>query len=155
MLVLSHGQSSVKRDFSVNKGMLTRNLAKDSLVAYRTVYDGAKREIDRQYSETKCCIASEAKRKDVSQISVTKSMLILCRSARSKYQQYLHDAKKTEARRKMKGRQKLKNNYPIYEIKNKMKLESTVNILQKETVDKAVEVEKKMKLDLLSKSNAF
>ena len=36
-----------------------------------------------------------------------------------------------------------------------MKLKSTVNILQKETDDKAVEAEKKMKLDLLSKSNAF
>ena len=39
ILVLSHGQASVERDFSVNKELEVENLANESLVAQRIVCD--------------------------------------------------------------------------------------------------------------------
>ena len=39
LLVLSHGQASVERDFSVNKELEVENLANQSLVAQRLVCD--------------------------------------------------------------------------------------------------------------------
>lgn len=155
MLILSHGQSAVERGFSINKDMLTPNLAKESLVSYRTVYDGAKREIDRKNSEAAAETKTEAKKLDVSKVTVTKKMLSDCRAARSRYQQYLDDAKKLEALEKENERKTEIEKELSNLRKNKRKLESSIVTMQKDADDIALEAEKKRKIELLSKSNAF
>ncbi|KAJ8887333.1 hypothetical protein PR048_013548 [Dryococelus australis] len=40
VLILSHGNASVERGFSVNKELVVENQAQKSLVAQRQVYDG-------------------------------------------------------------------------------------------------------------------
>ena len=65
MLILSHGQASIKRGFSENKDILKSNMGTDTLVAYRTAHDGIK----YQY-----CAIEE---------SMTKDLLSSCRHAYS------------------------------------------------------------------------
>ena len=40
LLTLSHAQAQVERGYSTNKDILSTNMAKESVVAYRQVYDG-------------------------------------------------------------------------------------------------------------------
>ena len=77
LLLLSHGQASVERGFSVNKQIRTDNLAEDSFVAKRIICDhvtsvGGLQNID----------ASD------------KHLLLAASSPRQKYSSYMEDEKK-------------------------------------------------------------
>lgn len=82
-------------------------------------------------------------------------MLSDCRAARSRYQQYLDDAKKLEALEKENERKTEIEKELSNLRKNKRKLESSIVTMQKDADDIALEAEKKRKIELLSKSNAF
>mgnify|MGYP003471112127 FL=1 len=78
LLLLSHGQATVERGFSVNKNVTTENLSKESLIAQRLIIDNIRR------------VGGPHK------IVITKGLLAFASSARQKYWQYLDD-KKQEA----------------------------------------------------------
>ena len=74
LLVLSHGQATVKRGFSINKQVETHNIQEESVVAKRTI----------------CDYVSYVGR--IQNIDVTDKKLILAATAaRQKYSAYLND----------------------------------------------------------------
>ena len=77
LLLLSHGQASVERGFSVNKQVELDNLTKDSFVAKRLICDHV-------------TSAGGLKNIDTS----NKALLLAASSARRKYQNYLEDQQK-------------------------------------------------------------
>lgn len=81
LLILSHGQASVERGFSINKASEVENLKESSYVARRTVHDYI------TYCGT------------IHDIPITKELRMSASSARMKYMQYLEDerAKKNAA----------------------------------------------------------
>ena len=138
VLILSHGQSSIERGFSTNNKIVDDNMAKITLEAFRRVYDGLK-----QYQM------------DLADIPISKKMLETCRGARKRYQQHLDEEKKKKAASQT-GIQKqaLKDENKAEKGKKRL-LESSIDVLTKEADDLAKQAEKKMKMDLLVKSNAF
>lgn len=79
VLVLSHGQASVERGFSVNEDMLVPNLKKETLIGLRIVYDTVK-SLNIKVSEFK----------------ITDEMLKYCSSAKSRYNLHILDEKKSQ-----------------------------------------------------------
>jgi hypothetical protein len=76
--LLSHGQVSVERGFSVNKEVSVWHLAETSLIAKRTIVDD---------------ISSVG---GFLKVDYCKGLLLSTSSARSKYYQYLDDKKEVE-----------------------------------------------------------
>ena len=76
LLTLSHGQAQVERGFSTNKDILSTNMAEESVVACRQVYDG----IQSLGVLMEQCITSE--------------MLKHCKSAHSRHKTRMEDKKK-------------------------------------------------------------
>ena len=79
ILTLSHGQSTIERGFPVNKEVCGFNMYPETLIAWRSVYDGIKQLGG-----------------DVHEILITKDMLSSCWSARQRYDIYLSDLKKNK-----------------------------------------------------------
>ena len=71
LLVLSHGQASVERGFSVNKELEVENLANQSLVAQRLVCDHIN------------AVGG------IFNVSITQPLLTSCSAARKRYERYL------------------------------------------------------------------
>ena len=68
IFVLSHGQSSIERGFSVNKDLLVENLNLQSLIGQRTVYDyffssDLSKSCKSAYSRYKAALDEKSKRK--------------------------------------------------------------------------------------------
>lgn len=80
ILLLSHRQARVERDFSMNEDMLLTNMKKEALIGLKTVYDAMK-SLDIK----------------VHQFTVTDNILKSCHQAREKYDIYLMDMKTEEA----------------------------------------------------------
>ena len=55
LLLLSHGQATVERGFSVNKNVTTENLSKESLMAERLIIDNIRRTSIRSSLLKGCC----------------------------------------------------------------------------------------------------
>ena len=154
VLMMSHGQSTVERGFSTNKDILKTNMGKETLKAFRIVYDGLvnapkERNTDKETGE------KEKGQLDVSQITVTKKMLEACRNARRKYDAYLEEEKMKKVASVEETRKKTVQEQLTTLKGKKRKLESCAETLLKEADDLAQEAEKKMKWDLVTKSNAF
>ena len=92
---------------------------------------------------------------DVSQITVTKKMMEACRNARRKYDAYLEEEKRKKVASVEETRKKTVQEQLTTLKGKKRKLESCAETLLKEADDLAQEAEKKMKWDLVTKSNAF
>ena len=118
LLLLSHGQASIERGFSVNKDVLTCNMSKKTLVAQRMVADAV----------------SSYK---VYKVNITKEMLSSCKAARMRYSLYLEDQSKTKATSETLERKE----YLLEQIESskskKIKLESSVKRLLLEADDLA------------------
>ena len=138
LLVLSHGQAIIERGFSVNSDVLHTNMAAKTIVSRRIVHD-----------------AIHSENCDVHEIDIPGEMLKACHHARSQYQGYLDEEKKKNASKEQdEAKRKLRDD--LSDARNKKtQIESTVATLMKEADSFAVEAEKKQKMDLLSKSNAF
>lgn len=117
VLMMSHGQSTVERVFSTNKDILKTNMGKETLKAYRIVYDGLVNAPKMKTSEDKQAKDKQAKDKqanetdkgyqlDVSLIPVTKKMMEACRNARQKYDAYLEEQKRKKVASAEKTRKK-------------------------------------------------
>ena len=79
-LLLSHGQATIERGFSVNKEVVIENQQTKSLIARRLIKDHI------------------IQAGGILQVSITKQMMISVRSARSRYSQYLADKKECEVK---------------------------------------------------------
>ena len=136
--MLSHGQSSIKRGFSTSKDIVEDNMNKATLEGFRRVYDGLKQfELD------------------LADTPISKRMLDTCRGARSRYQQFLDEEKKKKTASQAEVKKPALKDDIKAEKERKGKSESNIGVLTKEADELAKQAEKKMKMVLLVKSNAF
>lgn len=154
VLMISHGQSSVKRGSYTNKDILKTNLRNKSLKASRIVYGLVNApkmsDVDKQPSEKK-----NGYQLGVPQISVSENMTEACRNSQKQYDAYLEEEKRKEVANTEETRKKTVQEQLTSLKKKKRKLESCVETLLKEADDLPQEAKKKVKWDLVSKSNAF
>ena len=87
-LLLSHGQATIERGFSVNKEVVIENQQTKSLIARRLIKDHI------------------IQAGGILQVSITKQMMISVRSARSRYSQYLADKKECEVKERAQMKRK-------------------------------------------------
>lgn len=154
LLILSHRQSAVERGFSTNKDMLATNLGKEGLAALRTVHDGVKNIYEVKNEENKK-MGIKKEVNDVTAVPITKTMLETCRGSRTRYQNFVEEQtkqKKTAAKDAKKS--ELLNDLSKLRA-GKRKLEISIESLENEANDLAIQAELKMKLTILSKSNAL
>lgn len=107
-LIISHGNASVERGFSVNKTILVENLKEQSLVNQRIVYDGIK------------------SLGGVENIQIDKRMMLAVRGARQRYRRDLEDKKKYLDKQavKVQEKRKLENELQqLQHMKKKIRLE--------------------------------
>jgi len=89
-LLLSHGQATIERGFSLNKELVVENQQEQSLVARRVIKDHILHV------------------KGVTNINITRVMVLAARSARSKYTHYRYLTKKKKQQEKEKQDKKRK-----------------------------------------------
>ena len=87
-LILSHGQASIGRGFSVNRHMEVDNLNSHSLINLRAVYDYIK------YVG------------GIENITISKALLVGAAAGRQKYHAYLDEQKRKEEKAKKKNKRK-------------------------------------------------
>lgn len=137
LLVLSHGQASVERGFSVNKEIEVENLREHSLVAQRIICDHLR------------AVGG------VLNVPITKKLLAAAASSRQKYEKHLQDQrdKKKTDEEKRKRKHVLDEIGELKEKKKRMKLD--IDSLVQSADDLGVKAEETGKLNLIAKSNAL
>jgi len=101
-LLLSHGQATVERGFSINKEMVVENQQEQSLVARRVIKDHILHV------------------KGVTNINITRAMVLAARSARSKYTHYLSQKKEQKEKEKIDKKRKA-DTEAVRELEDKRK----------------------------------
>ena len=110
-LLLSHGQATIERGFSVNKEVVIENQQTKSLIARHLIKDHI------------------IQAGGILQVSITKQMMISVRSARSRYSQYLADKKECEVKERAQMKRKAELD-EIEELRMKTKrLKSDIDAL--------------------------
>lgn len=111
VLVLSHGNASLERGFSINKECLVENQRDVSLIAIRQVYDAV--------------LAAGG----VEKVSITKGLVHSVRNARSRYSEALNKQKADKKVEQHAEREKKRRQDIVKELENKKKklLEETNN----------------------------
>ena len=135
LLILSHGQATVERGFSVNKDVSTENLSEHNLVAKRTIKDYLNHigGIDK--------------------LVIEKPLLDYCHGARQQYLRYLDQKKDNEAEKK-KGEKRKCAEEELHELKQKIKkAKQSVDYLVSEADKCAARAEEKQVLKILMLSN--
>lgn len=137
LLVLSHGQASVERGFSINKELIVENQKEASLVAQRLIV-GHIRAVG-----------------GVTNVQLTKELLISVSGARQRYHSYLDDQKRANA--KEKGVQKRKALADeLDELKKKRaRVQNDIGELEKSADEYADKAESSGKLTFITKSNSL
>ncbi|KAK1898782.1 Occludin [Dissostichus eleginoides] len=133
LLVLSHGQASVERRFSINKELIVENQKEASLVAQRLIV-GHIRSVG-----------------GVTNVQLTKELLISVSGARQRYHSYLDDQKRANA--KEKGVQKRKALADeLDELKKKRaRVQNDIGALEKSADEYADKAESSGKLTFITK----
>jgi hypothetical protein len=135
--LLSHGQASVERGFSVNKEVSVEHLAETSLIAQITIVEH---------------ISSVG---GFLKVDYCKELLLSAYSARSKYYQYL-DEKKKEAENNTRNNRKRKVIDAILDIeKKKKRMENDTKVLNKSAEEYVGKTENKRKFRLIAKSKSM
>jgi hypothetical protein len=137
VLILSHGQASVERGFSVNKQIETENMKGRTIIAQRIV----------------CEYISVLG--GVTKLDVSKDLLQYAAGARQKWQQFLED----QRRNRNKNNEDLKRKLITDELKElkikKQRLLEDIESLTKSADRFAERAETSSSLTLISKSNSF
>lgn len=137
ILILSHGQATVERGFSINKETIVENLKKRSVVARRLIIDAVR------------------KAGGPTKLPITKELLCYASNARKMYHAYLETERAATERAKVAEKRKAE----IQEIEDlkvkRQRLQKDVDFLEKSANEKADEAEKKGCLPLLTQSNAL
>eukprot|EP00731_Ephydatia_muelleri_P014923 Em0008g643a len=135
-LLLSHGQATIERGFSVNKEVVIENQQTKSLIARRLIKDHI------------------IQAGGILQVSITKQMMISVRSARSRYSQYLADKKECEVKERAQMKRKAELD-AIEELRMKTKrLKSDIDALHI-SVKYAEKCETTGDLTYIAKSNSL
>ena len=139
ILILSHGQATVERGFSINSALIVENLKEESVVSQRLVFDA---------------IAAEG---GVLSVPITKSLLSYAQAARQKYMTYLDEQKVKRAAVVTDVNAKRKFEADALEKleSKRRRLENDVKALQASADELADSAESSGDLTLLSKSNAL
>jgi len=101
-LLLSHGQATIERGFSINKLLVVENQQEQSLVARRVFKDHILHV------------------KDVTHINITHAVVLAARSARSKYTHYLTQKKQQQEKEKQDKKRKAETD-AVRELEDKRK----------------------------------
>ncbi|KAK5874614.1 hypothetical protein PBY51_019545 [Eleginops maclovinus] len=136
-LILSHGQASVERGFSVNKEVMVENLKEHSLIAQRVIHDHV------------LIIGG------LHNVGYSKELFLSASAARQKYHMYLDE----ERRQKQDQQKALKRKTLMEEVSEmkakKKRMEEDVRVLMKSADGNAEKAEATGKLSLISKSNGL
>lgn len=140
LLLLSHGQATVERGFSINKEVETCNMQADTIIAHRQVCD---------YVEM--CGG-------VCKVPITKELLNSVSSARSRYRAHLEEERKKKQKTEQ-GRKRKRAEDDIETVKKKRKTLTDICQSLSDEADKLSEqAEKKSGVrmaELVTKSNAM
>ncbi|KAG1672086.1 hypothetical protein GQR58_016157 [Nymphon striatum] len=137
ILVMSHGQASVERGFSINKEIEVENMKEHTLVARRMVCDHVNTV------------------KGVTSVDINKSLLLSVKHSRKKYEQYLEQQRVNKKSDDLRAKRK-STLEEIEEIKKKKRrLDADIKCLN-ETADQLLQkAEDEGKLSHLTKANSF
>ena len=136
-LLLSHGQATIERGFSVNKEVIVENQQTKSLIARRLIKDHI------------------IQAGGILQVNITKQMMISVRSARSRYHQYLADIKEGEVKERAQMKRKAELE-AIEELRMKTKrLKSDIDALHVGVKKYADKCETTGDLTYIAKSNSL
>jgi hypothetical protein len=138
VLLISHGQATVERGFSINKQVETDNLIGSTFEAKHLV-------CDHTAAVGGICII------DVD----NKQLLMLCANARKRYSVYLENQKKNAADAAVMQKRKALDDETAELKKKKQKLETDMEALLASADDFAEKAEKNHQLTLIAKSNAM
>ena len=142
LLILSHGQATVERGFSINSHVAVENLKEESLVAQRIVHD-----------------AITTAGGGVCQMPVTKSMLSYAQGARQRYMAYLEAEKEIVLKQNIEQSFNSKQKHECEEAEKmeakKRRLNQDIAALLKLADELATSAELTGDLTLLAKSNAL
>lgn len=137
VLLLSHGQASVERGFSINKYIVVTNMRERTVVAQRVIVDHLHHV------------------GGVGNVTMTKELLHSASCARQRYHAFLDDEKK----KKELGQQALKRKAAqdeLDQLKTKRKkIQANIEALLKSADELAMEAEATDNMSTLSKSNAL
>ena len=137
ILVLSHGQASVKRGFSINKQVEVENLKEQSLVAQRLLCDHVKTV------------------GGVSNVTINNKLLVSSAMARQKYELYLQEEReKKKSNEEMRKRKHLLDELDDLKQK-KQRMNSDINSLTKSADECCEKAERTGNLTFVAKSNAL
>lgn len=137
VLLLSHGQASVERGFSVNKNITVTNMKERTLIAQRVIVDHLHHV------------------GGVTNVGMTKELLQSAGCARQRYHAYLYEEnKKREHTQQTKKRQVLQDEVDQMKMK-RSKLQTNINALLTSADELAIEAEASDKISVLAKSNAL
>jgi len=137
LLLISHGQATVERGFSVNKQIMVENMKEKSFVAQRAICDH---------------ISNVG---GVLNVKMTKQLMMSCAGARQKYYMYLDEEKRKEKSHNQSLKRKTVND-ELDDLKKKRKMvEDQVKSLQKSADEFAEKAETKGNLNWIVKSNSL
>ncbi|XP_041865260.1 uncharacterized protein LOC121654920 [Melanotaenia boesemani] len=140
LLLLSHGQASVERGFSVNKEVESENMQEDTIVTHRLICDYV------------------AMHGGVTQVPLTKELMAAVGAARSKYRLFL-DQERTRKEKESQSQKRKQTEESLEDLKKrKTSLEEVSVCLARDADALAEEAEGKAgskMAQLLSKSNAL
>ncbi|XP_014675867.1 PREDICTED: uncharacterized protein LOC106815856 [Priapulus caudatus] len=137
VLLLSHGQASVERGFSVNKQVAADNLQEETFVARRLICEHVNRA------------------GGVCNVQITPQLLVAAAGARQKYLMHLDEEKRKKERvEKSRGKKRLEEE--IEEVKSKRRrLNDDIDSMQKSADALSEKAERTGKLTLVSQSNSL
>ena len=137
LLVLSHGQATVERGFSVNREVVTDNQKQQNVIAQRIVCNHVERV------------------GGIFKVELSHGLLASCASARQKYHEYLEK----ERRQKEQETKNLKRKGELQEIeelkRKRQALETDINSLTKAADEFANKAETTRNISCITKSNAL
>ena len=137
LLLISHGQASVERGFSVNKEVMVDNLSQRSLIAQRVIHDHVRTQ------------------GGILNVSITKELLLSAGSAYQKYSMYLESLKAEKAAKVINDKKRSITD-DVSEMKAKRRrMQQDISVLVKEADTLADKAETTGRLLLITKSNSL
>lgn len=137
VLVLSHGQASVERGFSINKEVIVENQKELSVVAQRLIVDHVQSV------------------RGVTKVKITKELLQSAAGARQKYHAYLDEQKRVAEKQAVDLKRKALSD-ELHDLKKKRAtIEADICALETSADKYAEKAEKTGNLTFISKSNSF
>ena len=138
LLILSHGQATVERGFSVNEEIIVENLRESSVEKLRIVYGAL-----NFYG-------------GVTSVEITKPLLISVRGARQRYRQHLEEVKKNKTREKISSKnEKRKSDNELECVKKRKLLANDITNIEDAAKELVKQAEVNRDFTLVLQANAL